>query len=124
MPPSPSLPCASAVTAPETMLRTRVLSAALLAPLVVVVALVGEPWLSLLVGLIVFLALVEVIGLLDAAGFEPPQVVAQRGRAYAVRSHAVSSRGKNLLRVVNSSVQQRNALICGSILALQIIVTA
>jgi phosphatidate cytidylyltransferase len=57
------------------MLRTRVLSAALLAPLVVVVALVGEPWLSLLVGLIVFLALVEVIGLLDAAGFEPPQVL-------------------------------------------------
>jgi phosphatidate cytidylyltransferase len=57
------------------MLRTRVLSAALLAPLVVVVALVGEPWLSLLVGLIIFLALVEVIGLLDAAGFEPPQVL-------------------------------------------------
>ena len=57
------------------MLGTRVLTAALLAPLVVLVALLGEPWLSLLIGLIVFLALVELIGLLDAAGFAPPQVL-------------------------------------------------
>jgi phosphatidate cytidylyltransferase len=57
------------------MLRTRLLTAALLAPIVVIVAWLGEPWLSLLVGLVIFLALVEVIGLLDAAGFEPPQVV-------------------------------------------------
>jgi phosphatidate cytidylyltransferase len=57
------------------MLATRILTAAVLAPLVVVVALLGEPWLSLLIGLIVFLALVEVIGLLDAAGFAPPQVL-------------------------------------------------
>ena len=57
------------------MLVTRVVTAAVLAPLVVVVALLGEPWLSLLIGLIVFLALVEVIGLLDAAGFAPPQVL-------------------------------------------------
>jgi phosphatidate cytidylyltransferase len=57
------------------MLATRVLTAAVLAPLVVVVSLLGEPWLSLLIGLIVFLALVEVIGLLDAGGFAPPQVL-------------------------------------------------
>jgi phosphatidate cytidylyltransferase len=57
------------------VLGTRVLTAAVLAPLVVVVALLGEPWLSLLIGLIVFLALVELIGLLDAAGFAPPQVL-------------------------------------------------
>jgi phosphatidate cytidylyltransferase len=57
------------------VLRTRVLTAVILAPLIVVVAWLGEPWLSLLVGLIVFLALAELIGLLDAAGFEPPQVV-------------------------------------------------
>ncbi|HEY7846664.1 MAG TPA: phosphatidate cytidylyltransferase [Candidatus Limnocylindria bacterium] len=57
------------------MLRTRILTAAIGAPLVLLVAWLGEPWLSLLVGLIVFLALVEVIGLLDAAGFQPPQVV-------------------------------------------------
>ena len=44
----------------------------------------GEPWLSLLVGLSCFLALVELIGLLDAAGYQPPQVradgVGLRGR--------------------------------------------
>jgi phosphatidate cytidylyltransferase len=57
------------------VLGTRLLTAAVLAPLIVVVALLGEPWLSLLIGLIVFLALVEMIGLLDAAGFAPPQVL-------------------------------------------------
>jgi phosphatidate cytidylyltransferase len=57
------------------MLRTRVLTAAVLAPIVVAAAVLGEPWLSLLVGLVIFLALVELIGLLDAAGFEPPQVL-------------------------------------------------
>jgi phosphatidate cytidylyltransferase len=57
------------------MLRTRVLTAALLAPIVLLVAVLGEPWLSLLVGLVIFLAMVELIGLLDAAGFEPPQVL-------------------------------------------------
>jgi phosphatidate cytidylyltransferase len=57
------------------VLRTRLLTAALLAPVVLLVAVLGEPWLSLLVGLVIFLALVEVIGLLDAAGFEPPQVL-------------------------------------------------
>jgi phosphatidate cytidylyltransferase len=51
------------------------MSAFLLAPLVVIIALLGEPWLSLLVGVLVFLAMVELISLLDAAGFEPPQVL-------------------------------------------------
>ncbi|HEX2142735.1 MAG TPA: phosphatidate cytidylyltransferase [Candidatus Limnocylindria bacterium] len=58
------------------MLRTRLVSAVVLAPLVLAVVFLGEPWLSLLVGVIAFLALVEVIALLDAAGFEPPQVLA------------------------------------------------
>ncbi len=58
------------------MLATRLISAGILAPIVVLVALVGEPWVSLLVGLLVFLALVELIALLDAGGFAPPQVVA------------------------------------------------
>ena len=57
------------------MLSTRLISAGILAPFVVVIALLGEPWLSLLVGLLVFLAMVELIALLDAGGFEPPQVV-------------------------------------------------
>jgi phosphatidate cytidylyltransferase len=58
------------------MLLTRLLSAAVLTPIVVAIILLGEPWLSVLVGVVTFLALVEIIALLDAAGFEPPQVLA------------------------------------------------
>jgi phosphatidate cytidylyltransferase len=57
------------------MLRTRLLSAAILAPLILGVVLLGEPWLSLLVGIAAFLALVELVALLDAAGYQPPQVL-------------------------------------------------
>ncbi len=58
------------------MLTTRLISAGILAPIVVAIVLLGEPWLSLLVAVLVFLAMVELISLLDAGGFEPPQVVA------------------------------------------------
>jgi phosphatidate cytidylyltransferase len=58
------------------MLRTRLITAAVLAPLIIVVILLGEPWLSLLIGFVAFLALVELVGLLDAAGHQPPQVLA------------------------------------------------
>lgn len=57
------------------MLRTRLLTAAVLAPLILGVVLLGEPWLSLLVGVAAFLALVELVALLDAAGYQPPQVL-------------------------------------------------
>jgi len=77
MPRSRSSPNASAATAhDEPMLATRLISAGILAPIVVAVALLGEPWVSSVVGLIVFLAMVELISLLDAGGFAPPQVVA------------------------------------------------
>src|SRR5918996_6133920 len=56
------------------MLRTRLLTAAILGPVIVAVVLVGEPWLSILLAVLGFLALAEVISLLDAGGFEPPQV--------------------------------------------------
>lgn len=58
------------------MLATRLISAAILVPIVVTVALLGEPWVSSVVGLVVFLAMVELISLLDGGGFAPPQVVA------------------------------------------------
>lgn len=58
------------------MLRTRIVSAVILGPLVLAVVVLREPWISLLVGAIAFLALVEVISMLDAAGFQPPQVLA------------------------------------------------
>lgn len=57
------------------MLRTRAATAAILAPLVLVVAFLGEPWVSLLIGVAAFLAFVELVGLLDAAGYQPPQVL-------------------------------------------------
>jgi phosphatidate cytidylyltransferase len=57
------------------MLRTRLITAGILVPIVVLVVIFGEPWLSLLVALIVFLAMAELIALLDASGFEPPQVI-------------------------------------------------
>ena len=57
------------------MLRTRLLTAALLAPLILAIVVLGEPWLSLLIGVLAFLALVEVVALLDAAGYQPPQVL-------------------------------------------------
>jgi phosphatidate cytidylyltransferase len=58
------------------MLRTRLLTAALLGPLILAIVVLGEPWLSLLVGVLAFLALVEIVALLDAAGYQPPQVLA------------------------------------------------
>jgi phosphatidate cytidylyltransferase len=77
MPQSRSSPCASAATAhDEPMLATRLISAGILIPIVVAITLLGEPWLSSVVGLLIFLAMVELIALLDAGGFAPPQVVA------------------------------------------------
>ncbi|HEX7171981.1 MAG TPA: phosphatidate cytidylyltransferase [Candidatus Limnocylindria bacterium] len=57
------------------MLRTRLLTAAVLAPIILAVVVLGEPWLSLLIGVAAFLALVELVALLDAAGYQPPQVL-------------------------------------------------
>jgi phosphatidate cytidylyltransferase len=54
------------------MLRTRLLTAAILAPIILAIVLVGEPWLSLLIGIAAVLAFVELTSLLDAAGYEPP----------------------------------------------------
>lgn len=58
------------------MLATRIATAVILGPLVLAVAIVGEPWMSLLLAIVGFLALVEVVSLLDAAGYQPPQVLA------------------------------------------------
>jgi phosphatidate cytidylyltransferase len=57
------------------MLRTRLVTAAILAPLILAVVVLGEPWLSLLVGVAAFLAFVELVALLDAGEFQPPQVL-------------------------------------------------
>ena len=57
------------------MLRTRVLTAVVLVPIVLGIIVLGEPWLSITVGALVFLGLAELINLLDAAGYQPPQVM-------------------------------------------------
>jgi len=57
------------------MLRTRLITAAILVPVILVIVVLGEPWLSLLIGVAAFLAFVELVALLDAAGYEPPQVL-------------------------------------------------
>jgi phosphatidate cytidylyltransferase len=57
------------------MLRTRLLTGAVLSPIILAIVFLGEPWISLLIGIVAFLALVELVGLLDAAGYEPPQVL-------------------------------------------------
>lgn len=76
MPRSPNSHAANGDLDPDRpMLRTRILTAAILGPIVLAVAIAGEPWLAILVGVLAFLSLIEVIALLDAGGFEPPQVL-------------------------------------------------
>jgi phosphatidate cytidylyltransferase len=57
------------------VLKTRLLTAAILGPIILAIVLLGEPWMSVLVGVAAFLAFVELVGLLDAAGHEPPQML-------------------------------------------------
>ena len=46
------------------MLRTRIISALVLVPIILAIVLLGEPWLSILIGVAAFLALLELVGLL------------------------------------------------------------
>jgi phosphatidate cytidylyltransferase len=55
------------------VLRTRVLTAIVLGPIVLLVAWLGEPWLTLGVVLVVVLALIEATDLLTAAGWAVPR---------------------------------------------------
>src|SRR3990170_213779 len=56
----------------DSMLRIRLITAALLGPLVIVIAILGEPWLSIMIGAVVVLGMIELTALLRAAGYEPP----------------------------------------------------
>ena len=88
------------------MFRTRVLTAVVLVPIVLGIILLGEPWLSITVGALVFLGLAELINLLDAAGYQPPQVMtllagtAVTGAGLLVANHdGVSGLPGELLRI-------------------------
>src|SRR5207237_8931731 len=90
----------------DRMLRTRVLTAVVLVPVVLGIIVLGEPWLSITVGALVFLGMAELINLLDAAGYQPPQVMtlltgsAVTGAGLLVANHdGVSGLPGDLLRV-------------------------
>jgi phosphatidate cytidylyltransferase len=72
------------------MLRTRLLTAAILAPIVLAAVLAGEPWLSLLIGIAGLLAFVELVALLHAAGFEPPHALTIGGGTALVAAGLVA----------------------------------
>ena len=78
------------------MLRTRVITAAILSPVVLAAVILGEPWLSLLIGVVAFLAFVEVVALLDAAGYEPPQVLVMLIGLALVGAGLVSAHAANV----------------------------
>ena len=76
------------------MLRTRVLTAAVLAPIVLAVVLLGRAVaVAAASALVAFLALVELIALLDAAGFEPPQVLTLAGGMAVAGATLVAANG-------------------------------
>lgn len=87
------------------MLRTRLLSAFILAPLILAIALTGEPWLSLLVGVLVFLAMAELISLLDAAAFEPPQVLGLLAGLATAAAGLVAANQRNVGGVLSDLLQ-------------------
>ena len=73
------------------MLRTRLLTGLILAPIILAIVVLGEPWLSLLVGVVAFLAFVELVALLDAAGYQPPQVLTILGGVAVTAAGLVSA---------------------------------
>lgn len=73
------------------MLRTRLLTGLLLAPIILAIVVLGEPWLSLLVGILAFLAMVELVALLDAGGFQPPQVLTILGGVAVTAAGLISA---------------------------------
>jgi phosphatidate cytidylyltransferase len=81
------------------------LSAFVLAPIVLIIALIGEPWLSLLLGVLVFLAMAELISLLDAAGFEPPQVLGLLAGLATAAAGLVAANQGNVGRLLNDLLQ-------------------
>jgi len=78
------------------VLRTRVISALVLVPIILAIVLLGEPWLSILIGVAAFLALVELVGLLDAAGHQPPQVLTIIGGMTLVAAGLITTNGESV----------------------------
>jgi phosphatidate cytidylyltransferase len=78
------------------VLKTRLVTAGILAPLILAIVVLGEPWLSLLIGIVGFLALVELVALLDAGGYQPPQVLTIVGGMALLAAGLVSANNDNV----------------------------
>lgn len=74
------------------MLRLRVLSAAILAPALLIVLICGQPWLTLTIGLICALTAWEVFALLRGAGYVVQPWLGVAGAVLAVADAALGSR--------------------------------
>ncbi len=108
------------------MLRTRVLTAVVLAPIILAIVLLGEPWMSLLIGIAAFLALVELVGLLDAAGHEPPQMLTIVAGMGITAAGLVTTNGESVGGVVSHLVTALDppGLVAASVVAAILLLAA
>ena len=108
------------------MLKTRILTAAVLAPIILAIVLLGEPWISLLVGVAAFLAFVELVGMLDAAGHQPPQVLTIISGMGLVAAGLVTTNGEGVGGFVASLVVSLDppGLVAATLVAAMILLAA
>ncbi len=101
------------------MLRTRLITAAILVPVVVAVVLLGEPWVSSAVGIVIFLAFAELISLLDAGGFEPPQVVGLVAGVAVAAAGLIAANARNVAGTLSELIRvtQPVGLVAGAFAA-------
>jgi len=108
------------------VLRTRVVSAVVLAPIILAVLLLNEPWVSLLVGVAAFLALVELVALLDAAGHQPPQVLTLIGGMALVSAGLITTNGTSVGGAVATLVTALDppGLVAATMIAVVLVLAA
>jgi phosphatidate cytidylyltransferase len=108
------------------MLKTRILTAAVLAPIILAIALLGEPWISLLVGIAAFLAFVELVGMLDAAGHQPPQVLTIISGMALVAAGLVTTNGEGVGGFIATLVTALDppGLVAATLIATMILLAA
>lgn len=108
------------------MLRTRLLTGAILAPIVLVIVFLGEPWLSVLVGVVAFLALVELVSLLDAAGYEPPQVLTILSGVALTAAGLISANAEGVGGILTTLLTQLDApgLVAATLVAVTLLMAA
>ena len=108
------------------MLRTRLLTAAVLAPIIVAIVLLREPLVSVLIGVAAFLALVELVGLLDAAGHEPPQMLTIVAGMGITAAGLVTTNGESVGGIVSYLVTALDppGLVAATLIAAMLLLAA